>query len=229
MREFLRENICDYFNDGFVSVTKGDFVRTPVTRVRFSRNEELHLVLELTSPGWREDEPEGYAASTVRLASEVIKFDHAAGWVGAARGVVGPNNWSSSKRGGEAETLETYSVHSIELNFQRQVQSSYVVEWVANVPGSFAWNEPVRFSIIETSTKSVGSGAAEIRMTKVSKSSGGNKALHLTIAGVDLYVMRSIDQDESGKIQARSYTGTALIRSSATRSERASLLHWEDQ
>jgi hypothetical protein len=199
MRESLRESIIDYFNDGLVSVTKGDFVRSPVTGLKLSRNDELDLIFELTSLGCSEGEPERYPAGTVRPADEVIEFRHPAGWVGTARGVIECDYRSSSEGVGKTETVETYSAHSIEVNLQRYVQSSYVVEWVVNVPGGNVWTEPVRFSIVETSTKSVGSGDAEIRMTRSSESRGGNKALHLGIAGIDLYVMRSIDQDESGK------------------------------
>lgn len=199
MREFLRESVIGYFNDGLVAVTKGAFVRTPVIGVTLSRNVELDLIFELTSRGWSKERPERYPTGTVRSADEVIEFQHAAGWAGAARGVIERGQRSSSKGAGEAETVETYSAHSVELNFQRQAQPSYIIEWISNVPDGFVWTEPVHFSIVETFTKSVGSGDAEIRMTTSSESDGGNQALHLGVSGADLYVMVSIDRNENGK------------------------------
>jgi hypothetical protein len=199
MREFLRESIIDNFNDGLMAVTKGDFIRTPVTGVTLRRNDELDLIFELRSRGLSKERPERCAAGTVRSADEVIEFRHAAGWVGVARSVIGRGARCSSGRAGEAETFETYSAHSVELDLQRQVQPSYVIEWISNVPDGFVWPEPVNFSVVETFTKSVGSGDAEIRMTSSADSRGGNRALHLRISGVDLYVMRSIDRNENDK------------------------------
>jgi hypothetical protein len=129
----------------------------------------------------------------------VIEFHHAAGWVGAARGVVERGTRSRSKRDGESETIESYSAHSVELDFRRQVQSFHVIEWISNIPDSFVWTEPVRFNTVETATVSVGSGDAEICMTGTSKSGGGNQALHLRVSGVDLYVMHSIEREGTGK------------------------------
>jgi hypothetical protein len=177
MREFLWESIIDNFNDGLVAVTKGDFVRTPVTGVTLRRNDELDLIFELTSRGWSEEKPDRYPAGTVRAADEVIEFRHATGWVGAARGVVERGTRSRSKRAAEPETIETYSAHSVELNLQRPIQPSHVIEWISNIPDGFIWTEPVRFNIVETATKSVGSGDAEICMTGSSKSGGGNKVM----------------------------------------------------
>lgn len=199
MREFLCESIIDAFNDGLVAVTKGDFVRTPVTGVTLRRNDELDLIFELTSRGWSEDRPERYSAGTVRAADEVIEFRHATGWAGAARGVIERGTRSRSKRTAEPETIETYSVHSVELNLQRQVQPSHVIEWISNIPDGFIWTEPVRFNVVETVTKSVGFGDGEICMTGSSKSGGRNRALHLRVSGVDLYVMRSMEPEKKDK------------------------------
>jgi hypothetical protein len=76
---------------------------------------------------------------------------------------------------------------------------SYVVEWISNVPDGYVWTEPVRIKIVQTSTKSVGSGDAEIRIKTSAETGGGNKALHLRVSGVDLYVMKSIDKNDNNK------------------------------
>jgi hypothetical protein len=199
MREFLRESIFEDFNTGLMAVTKGDFVTTPVTASKLSRNDELDLILELTSRGWSREKPERYPAGTVRAVEDVIEFQHPGGWIGTARGVVERGVQSRSKRDGDSETIETYSAHSVELDFQRQVQPSHVIEWVSNVPEGFIWSEPVRFQIVETATKSVGTGDAEIQMTSTFESNGGNQALYLRISGIDLYVMHSVDGDEREK------------------------------
>jgi hypothetical protein len=199
MKEFFQEDVIGYFSDGLVSVTKSDFVSAPVTSVRLCRNEELDLIFELNSRGWSLENPGRFPAGTVRRAEEVIEFRHAAGWSGIARGVVERNTHSSSKAGREPETLQTYSAHSVELNFHRKLQPSYVIEWISNVPDGYVWSEPVNFNVVEKSMKTVGSGNAEICMTMISKSEGGTRALHLSVSGFDLYVMTSIDQDKSEK------------------------------
>jgi hypothetical protein len=199
MREFLCESIIDYFNDRHWSVTTSDFIQTPVTGVSLHRNDELDLIFEFTSRGSIKEKPERYPAGTVRSVDEMVEFRHSAGWVGAARGMIELGDRSSGEVAGEIETVQTYSAHSVELDLRRQIQPSYVIEWISNVPDGFIWTEPVHFRIVETSTKSVGSGDGEIRMSASSETGGGNRALHLRISGVDLYVMRSIDKNENDK------------------------------
>jgi hypothetical protein len=199
MREFLFENIADLFSVGPVALVKSALATTPVAGVTLRRNDELDLILELRSRGHRKDNPERFPAGTVRRADEEIEFAHAAGWKSIARGVIEGTRRSGSTAAGEYETVETYSAQSVELDFQRQIQSSYVVEWILNVPDEFIWTEPVRFSGVETLTKAVGSGDSEICMTASSKSGGGNQALHLRVSGIDLYVMRSSDRGTSDK------------------------------
>lgn len=193
MKEAFSETIFDYFHDGLMVVTKGDFITTHVTGTTLRRDEELDLILELKSRG-RQDKPDRYPAGTVRSADEVIEFRHLAGPTGIARGVVERGTLSRSNSAGETETIETYSAQSFEINMQREAQPSYTIEWVLNLPDGFIWTEPALSSSVETFTQTVGSGDAEIRMTASSKSTGGNQSLHLRISGLDLYVMRSSDR-----------------------------------
>ena len=199
MKEFLSDNIADMFAAGPVVVAKSAFATAPVIGVTLRRNDELDIILELTSHERRNDNPQRYSAGTVRRADEEVEFAHAAGWKSIARGVVEGGWRSGSNAAGEYETVETYSAQSVELDFQRQVRSSYVIEWILNVPDGLIWTEPVRFSGVETLTKAVGSGDSEIRMATSFESHGGNNALHLKILGMDLYVMRSIDRDAEDK------------------------------
>jgi hypothetical protein len=71
MREFLCEGIIDSFNDGHLSVTKSDFIQTPVTGVSLRRNDELDLIFEFTSRGSIKEKPERYPAGTVRSSAIV--------------------------------------------------------------------------------------------------------------------------------------------------------------
>jgi hypothetical protein len=207
MKEFLFETIADYFHDGLMTVTKGDFVTAPVTGATLRRDEELNLILELKSRERRE-KPERYPAGTVRSADEVIEFRHLGGCTGIARGVVERGMRSHSNSAGDGETIDIYSAQSFEINMQREAQPAYTIEWVLNLPDGFAWTEPVRFSGVETLTKTVGSGDDEIRMTKSFELGGGNKSLHLRISEIDLYVMRSSDRnDDEGKAGQIVYRG----------------------
>jgi len=214
MREFFRESIPEDFSDGYVTVTKGDFLNGPITAVTLRRNDELDLVFELTLDGWSKEKPQRYPAGAVRAADEKIEFSHAAGWVGVAHGVIERGVRSHSNRVGQSETVETYSARSVEIDLQRQVQPSFVIEWVLNLPSGFIWSEPTRYKLIETFTKSVGTGDAEIRMSSSSEAGGGNKALHLRISRIDLYVMRSDDRSkndkDAGQIVYRTYIDQAF-------------------
>jgi len=228
MKEFLFETIADYFHDGLVALTKGDFVTTPMTGAALRRNQELDLILELKSRE-RKDKPERYPAGTVRSAEEVIEFRHMAGWIGIARGVVERDTHSSTNRAGEVETVDTYSAQSFEIDFQREVHPSFTMEWVLNLPDGIVWTEPVRFSGVETLTKIVGSGDAEIRMTRSFESHGGNQSLHLRISEIDLYVMRSSGRDDDESEKARADRLQRLSRSGFPRqSSNVSLIHpWQ--
>jgi hypothetical protein len=70
MCEFLSESIIDYFNDGHVSVTKSDFIQTPVTGVSLRRNDALDLIFEFTSRGSIKEKHERLIA--VRCRSSMI-------------------------------------------------------------------------------------------------------------------------------------------------------------
>ena len=199
MKDFLFEDIANLFAVGPVTVEKSAFSITPVSRVTLSRNDELDLILELTSRGHQDSNPDRYLAGTVRRADEEIEFAHALGAKSIARGVIERGWRSGSTAAGEHETVETYSAQSVEADLQRQIQPSYVIEWVLNLPDGFIWTEPVRFSRVETQTKAVGSDESEIRMTASSESFGGSQALHLRVAGTDLYAMKSNDHDANDK------------------------------
>ena len=197
MKEFLFESTFDQFNYGPVEVTSGVFAAGPVlTGAALRRDDELDLILEFRTRQWKKSQPQRYPAGTVRPADEVIEFRHRAGWTGTAHGVVEHDTVSSSTAAGEPETVETFSVRSVEIDYQRQIRPSYVIEWVLNLPDGLIWKEPVRFSGTEILTKAVGTGTAEIRMTRSLQSSGGNQALHLRVAETDLYVMKTIERDD---------------------------------
>lgn len=170
-----------------------------MTSVKLRRNEELDLIFELTSRGWSSGKPELYPAGAVRSADEAMEFRHTSGWIGVARGVIWRGERSTAKGPADAETVERYSAHSVELDLQRQVKASHVIEWISNVPDGFIWNEPIRFTTTTSFTKSVGSGESQIRMTGSAKSGGGSQALHLQVEDIDLYVMQSVERDERDK------------------------------
>jgi hypothetical protein len=179
-----------------VAVTRSTLATPSVAGVTLRRNNELELIFDLTSRERRKDKPQRYPPGTVRRADDEIEFDHAAGWKSVVRGVIERDWRSRSNAVGENETVETYSAQSVEIDLRRQIPSSYVVEWILNVPDGLIWTEPVRFSGLETLTKAVGSGDAEIRMTRTLESGGGNQSLHLRIPGTDLYIMKSSDRDD---------------------------------
>jgi hypothetical protein len=213
MKEFLFESTFDQFNYGPVEVTSGVFAAGPVlTGAALRRDDELDLILEFRTRQWKKSQPQRYPAGTVRPADEVIEFRHRAGWTGTAHGVVEHDTVSSSTAAGEPETVETFSVRSVEIDYQRQIRPSYVIEWVLNLPDGLIWKEPVRFSGTEILTKAVGTGTAEIRMTRSLQSSGGNQALHLRVAETDLYVMKTIERDDDVRSAGQSCTKAVPIR-----------------
>ena len=130
MREFLRETIIDDVNNGHFQLTETDLVQIPVSHFSVCRNEELDLIFENTSRGLIQDRPDRYPAGTVRSVNEMIEFRHPAGWAASARGMIERGIRSSTDASGQIETFQTFSAYSIELDLRRQIDASYVVEWI---------------------------------------------------------------------------------------------------
>ena len=189
---FLRESALDWFNDGLVAVTRGDFVHGPVSAVALSRDDDLGLSILLTSEGFNRDRREHHPPGTVRRASETIEFGHPAGWTAIARGVTAGGMSSSANAAGVEVTVETYSAQSIELDRLATASPAYAVEWIANFPRDFIWQDvPVRIEGATNETVIVDPGDHEIRVAASSDSGGSMWALHLNVSGVDLYLMAS--------------------------------------
>ena len=199
MKEFLFEDIAGCFGAHPVRIVKSAFPHTGVVGAVLRRDDDLDLILELTSREQRREAPLHYPAGTVRRVDEEIEFAHTAGWSSRARGVISRGYQSRWTFDGSHERTETYSAQSIEVRLRSDVPAAYVVEWILNIPDGLVWTEPVHFHGVETLTKLVGAGDSEVRITQSFRSGGGNRALYLRVADVDLYVMRSNEPDSQGR------------------------------
>lgn len=199
MAYFQEENLFRYFDSGFASVTKGDFLRTPITNVSLHRNETHDLIITITSAGGDQKDNKGYPAGTVRMADESIEFKHICGAVSIAKGVIHRDTNTSYGINQPTATVETYTANSVEIDFKHDVEPSYTIEWVGNLHTGWIWTERTKREIKEVFTHTINSGDAEITLSDFSSSGGGTSALHVTVSGVDLYILHSIPEDRKHK------------------------------
>lgn len=208
MDKHFYESIFEDFNIPGFTTKNSNFITQSITLARLSRDEDLDLIVELTSAGWSKDRPERYPAGTVRAVEDVIEFVHPAGWMGKANGVIERRTRSFSKPDGTSETIETYSAHSVELDFRRETRPSHVIEWICNVPDRFIWTDPVSLEVIETTKRTIGSGASAIAMQRSARSGGAPNALYLQIESVNLYLMHADNKADYGRKNGQIVYGT---------------------
>ena len=193
MRRIYKEDISSYFSSPMMRLTKCDLVDMSVKSVKLKRNKKLDLILTAVAEGAVDPSRPAYRAGTVRQPTETIEFDFAHGnGKGVARGVVyHGNSIHHVVATGAAETTLTFSLNSLELNFNTDRPPAYVVDWVDNVSDGFIWPDFTRDSEIETFTREIGSGNSKLTIFRKTEGGGGSKALHLTVDGTDLYLLSS--------------------------------------
>lgn len=200
MSDIFREAIFGLFK--YAEVSRVDGGRMPVLSVAARRDENLDLRLELTSSGAPLEHFEGMPAGSVYTPQGKIECLNPTGGRGTAFGVV-----RRARQTVGNETVETFSANSVEWEFERGVQSAYVVEWVLNVPDQL-WPDQDDIKVITPFTRTLGSGEHQLVMTHTRESFGGRRALFLQIDGIDLYVARpSSDRDKAQNAAQIIYRG----------------------
>jgi len=199
MKYFEKETISKFFAEGLMTVTHNDFAGHPLGKIKLKRNRKLDLILEVSFPGFAEDRKVLYEAGTVRQPTEGIRFDHGAGFSGIAKGVVFHGTKHVSGRNIVSESTFYYSANSVELDFKREEKTQHIIEWVDNVSHGFIWPDRTRVDGVEEYAETIGSGNAEIRMSSSPDFGGGTSVLHVTVAGIDLYVLHSHSKDRKGR------------------------------
>jgi hypothetical protein len=186
----FRENIFDCTNGGLLEITRSDFSTGPIANVTLHRDDDLKLVLELTSHQFAKTPLVGRVPGDIHQASETIEFRHAAGWKGAFRGVIETRQQTKSSQTEGTRTSYHFRVHTAELDFNRTKTPTHVVEWVSNLPDQPIWTEPQQVEMIETVSKLIGSGSDAVRMHWTGKTSKHALALHVTLNGEHIYLLR---------------------------------------
>jgi hypothetical protein len=193
--EFFRENIFDFFGNGLIAECNGIGVRQPVKGISLSRDDDLDLVFEIKSSGLAKREKERFPPGTVRISDDTLKFKHHGGWTAIAHGVTYWGSTSTWKRDTEGETVQTFTAHSIEVAAPIR-DCMYVIDWVQNLPNSFISNDHSTVSAKRGFTAELGRGDAQIKIEHEINTSGGDKVLHLTVDGIELYAVSSPARDK---------------------------------
>lgn len=194
MSNIFRESITHYFEGANVSRSAG--ARLPVTRVVASRDEHLDLIVELTSDGAPRGRFEGLPAGSIYSPQECIEFRGLAGGFGVARGVVRRASQTGGRPSARGqETVETFSVSSLEWDLGREADAVHTVEWVLNVP-DYLWPDLDEVEIGKPFRRSLGSGEDKLVMAHAGETRGLSRSLFLKIAGVDLYLARPVSKED---------------------------------
>jgi hypothetical protein len=191
MKKAQTENITDYFNDRLMQVINPGPLRGPVKKLSLRRNKKGDLILATISDGWHKEDRQGRPAGTVFQSTDTIEFRHLGGARAIASGVVPYSYRSQGSVGKQAETTEKSSVQSIALDFHRGEQSAFLIEWVDNIATNFIWPDLLNQHSIEKFTETLGSQGNQLTIFgSEEEKSGGRGAMHLTIAGIELFLAK---------------------------------------
>jgi hypothetical protein len=209
VRKAPRELITDYFNKGLIKSINPGPLRGPVRSVRLKRDKAADLILTTTSDGWPSRELKGDPAGTVRQSTETIEFTLLGGGRGIGRGVIPRGQRSLTSRNGATVTIEKCSLQSIEIDLERTAQSVFLIEWIDNLSDHFMWPDLTDYKKVTQSTESFGSPESLLTITRSGEAfSGGRSALHLLVAGIELYVVK-----DRGKGKRKKRNGRIIYRS----------------
>ena len=196
---FQTEELFDCFAAGRVGLASGIQHGQPITRVNVYRNDDQHIRIELTSSGWIEEQLPIRQAGEVYRSTEELHFQHLDGSKSVAKGLVDYGIYGGAGDDGLLRSVRTYSAHSLEMDCGRPEPGAYTIEWVANLPHRWSW--PSRTSRNENAiyTQTVGTGPTAITLTRSSRARGGASALHLSVDGIDLYLLSRQPHDDVHK------------------------------
>lgn len=132
-------------------------------------------------------------AGTIRLATELVKFEGKFGGAATARGVT-PHALNATMRPNPTETQrkEVSAVHSVSWETSLASDPHYTIEWLENMSGSFIW--PNIFDIKKNDGKqlTLRGDNVDITMSSSIESSGMHRSCaHLSVDGFDFFVGKS--------------------------------------
>ena len=115
-RRFFKESAFLQFRGPGITVLPGQLVNTPVVKIEAHRNDELDIIIELTSEGQLPDRTDRAVPGTIRKASEIIEFrDQFYGdWTGIARGVIAHGYRTTHQPTQSERTVQTFTAQSLE-------------------------------------------------------------------------------------------------------------------
>ena len=202
MRYFSGEIAPDVFKDGLMHVVKNDFSGHPTGMVSYSRNDKLDIVLTVHHQGYIDDGDSGYEPGTLREATETLTLKNPGGITGIARGAVNQgykyqHSLSPDKKGqGEF----SYSVHSVELDFNTGKTACFTIEWITNLSDSFILTGFVKTVVEENFSEKIEGDGLFLELRDQSSRSGGRKSQRLNVDGIELFFLNGEDKSDASRI-----------------------------
>lgn len=196
MQYFQTESLFEYFSEGLIKTVKSSLIRHDVTNVSLHRNDEHAIIIKLTYDGFVFSDSDTSPRGTPMVVDDIIEFEHFDGIVSVAKGVLFLGSISTSNYNKRSETIETYSAASIELDFKRDQNRSYTIEWIDNLRSSFSWPEQTKCEENGNFFHNIGRGDEKITLHRPTRRSGTTFAMHLMIQDVHIYILRGFSNEK---------------------------------
>ncbi|WP_226166410.1 hypothetical protein [Burkholderia cepacia] len=165
----------------------------PIRQFTTTRDEDLNLILESTSPIGSRSSAQPVLTGTVRSSTEEVHFTGPSGDTAVARGVV-PFSLTQSHGIDPSDAIKTErsQVHIVEWTAASEQKVAHTIQWLENMPDHFIWPHSVaRDTTTKKSLKYQGDNL-EIELDESSDSRGFSRCcVHLSLAELDFFVVRA--------------------------------------
>ncbi len=172
-----------------MQVVKNDFPGHPTGRVSYSRNDKLDILLTVHHQSYIDDGKLGYKPGTLREVTETLTLEHPGGITGVARGAIsqGHKYQHSPSPDKEGQGEFSYSVHSVELDFNTGKTACFTIEWVTNLSDDFILAGFAKTVVEENFSERIEADGLFLELRDQSSRSGGRKSQRLVVDGIELF------------------------------------------
>jgi hypothetical protein len=175
MRKAQEEEITSYVNDRQVNVVNPGPFSGAIKTVHLKRTKTGALILTTTSAG-SSPKDKFYPAGTVRQSSDTIEFLFVGGACGCGRGIERQAYNTRQFPEKEAETVETGSLGSIEIDFCRKEKPQFLTEWVGNISSEGRLPDLIDYKRNENSTETIGAGERKLTIVDSAETKSGGRS-----------------------------------------------------
>src|SRR5882757_9181203 len=112
----------------------------PLTGFTLRRDEDLNLMLDTLSASDSTSSAIERPAGSVYVSTAEVKFEGRFGADATATGVIPRIVLNTASKNSAEAKKQISSLHTLRLNRQSAGEPRYVIEWVENMSGPFAWS-----------------------------------------------------------------------------------------